>query len=209
MAYEVVDGPVLRAEDISQSLLDRIASYCAFRTGEFRLPNASPDPLAQMLTLNVEREFGVELQLRPEELESSALVLTDGRMQPHEWIMNPRGTATKTDACAHGDDHFFPGPCDIAWDLAGAAVEWNLSSDATEHLLSRFHRLTGDDVTKRFPAYALAYNVFRLAWCKMAISTVTGTDEESRIHQAYLAYRKRAHDLLCLRQPQRLQSVAS
>ena len=27
----------------------------------------------------------------------------------------------------HGDDHFFPGPTDIAWDLAGTIVEWELA----------------------------------------------------------------------------------
>ena len=36
----------------------------------------------------------------------------------------------KVDAAAHGDDHGFPGPVDVAWDLAGAVVEWELGGAA-------------------------------------------------------------------------------
>jgi thiamine kinase-like enzyme len=113
-------------------------------------------------------------------------------MQAHEWISSKDGRVLKTDACAHGNDHFFPGPCDIAWDLAGAAVEWGFDSDATEHMLSRFQRLTGDDARSRFDGYALAYSVFRLAWCKMAISTMQDEAEELRLRHEYWRYRARA-----------------
>ena len=41
-------------------------------------------------------------------------------LAPHEWLRLDDGNVRKTDAIAHGDDHLFPGPTDIAWDLAGA-----------------------------------------------------------------------------------------
>jgi len=42
----------------------------------------------------------------------------------------------------------------------------------------------------------LAYAVFRLGFCKMALSTVPGSPEEGRLLDAYLYYRRRAEQLL-------------
>jgi len=44
--------------------------------------------------------------------------------------------------------------------------------------------------------YMLAYSVFRLGFCKMAISTVRGSDEEQRMRNAYIRYRALAASLL-------------
>ncbi|HKR83492.1 MAG TPA: hypothetical protein VJS37_04920, partial [Terriglobales bacterium] len=102
----------------------------------------------------------------------------------------------KVDGLDHGDNHFFPGPCDIAWDLAGASVEWNLSGAATEYMLNRFRVASGLDVSSKFDLYRLAYLVFRLGFCKMGISTVTGSPEETRLRKAYANYRAQALTLL-------------
>ena len=53
-------------------------------------------------------------------------LIVDGRLQPWEWIVTRQGVLLKTDASSHGDDHFLPGPTDIAWDLAGVIVDWDL-----------------------------------------------------------------------------------
>jgi hypothetical protein len=190
-SYPVLQRTALRTEDLSTSMLERISEYCAFRAAEFGVPRTTPDLLSEMVTFNLQQEFGVDIHL--EELNGHGCILADGHMQPHEWIPSKDGHVLKTDACAHGNDHFFPGPCDIAWDLAGAAVEWDFDSDATEHMLSRFQRLTGDDARSRFNWYAVAYSVFRLAWCKMAILTVQGDPEELRLRYEYRRYRARAH----------------
>ena len=48
-------------------------------------------------------------------------------MGPHAWLRDENGRLIKTNGSVHGDDHFFPGPCDIAWDLAGAFVSiWGM-----------------------------------------------------------------------------------
>jgi hypothetical protein len=97
----------------------------------------------------------------------------------------------KVDTGTHGDDHFFPGPIDIAWDLAGAIVEWDLSEDAEQLLVAEYDRLSGDNPRKRLPAFVIAYTVFRLAYCKMA--QVAGQDsvETHRWQKAYKFYSKR------------------
>jgi hypothetical protein len=80
--------------------------------------------------------------------------------------------------------------------LAGAAVEWQLDANASDFLVEQFRRRSGVDVSADLPVYKLAYSVFRLGFCKMAISTVKGSTEEARLGQAYQHYRTMAHDLL-------------
>jgi hypothetical protein len=111
-------------------------------------------------------------------------------MQPYEWICSEVGRVLKVDAYTHGDDHFFPGPTDIAWDLAGTIVEWNLDEQAAHFLVSEFQRVSGIDRTAVLPQYILAYTVFRTAYWKMAFSTVIGSPDEERVRHAYEHYRQ-------------------
>jgi hypothetical protein len=185
--YRIPPSRPLEACDLNLSLLDRIAAYAAFRAGEFRVSSAAGGTLAEMVRFNFELEFEQPWEGDLDPLASRAPVVTDGRMQPHEW-MRTGEQLLKTDAASHGDDHFFPGPCDVAWDLAGAAVEWDLGADAVAYLLSRFWKLTGDDAGKRFRTLALAYAVLRLAYCRMALTTVGGTPEQARFERAGREY---------------------
>jgi hypothetical protein len=196
LAYDMLNEKRLQIEDVSQSLLEHFARYCAFRVSEFPAPQSEPAELGRMLEFNVHQEFGRELTLDEGELISRNPVLADGRMQPYEWLATSDGRFVKTDAISHGDNHFFPGPCDIAWDLAGAAVEWGLDPGALNFLLARFRDYSGKDASKQLPRHMLAYSVFRLGFCKMAISTVLGTEEEPRLRSSYLHYRASASRLL-------------
>ncbi len=188
--YPVIDGRSLHFEDVSESILARIARYCAFRSAEFRVEHGTPEPLAEMLRVNLLREFQWEIDFDPELLRPQNMIVVDGRMNPHEWLGTADGRLLKTDGATHGDDHFFPGPTDIAWDIAGAAVEWNLHPDALDFLLSQYRLLTGEDLRQRLQIFLITYAVFRLAWCKMALPTVAGTAEEFRLAQEYRYYRR-------------------
>jgi hypothetical protein len=185
--YPVLPGSPLQAQSLNREILDRIAQYCAFRVAEFQAQNLQQDSLADMLRFNLQQEFQTEFEPDTELLTCRKPVFVDGRMQPWEWIES--SNILKTDAASHGDDHFFPGPTDIAWDLAGASVEWGMSKDAIDCLLSTFHTLSGMEVRPRFPYFLLAYTVVRMAYSKMAISTVSGTPEEPRILRDYERYR--------------------
>ena len=196
LAYQKVEGRHLRTQDVSPSVLKQIARYCSFRVATFTHARPHDTELANMLAFNIQQEFGRELKFDPELLISANAVLIDGRMQPFEWIASSEGAFLKTDAISHGDNHFFPGPCDIAWDLAGAIVEWDLSFEAAEFLLRNFKQLSGIDVAKKLHVYKLAYCVFRLGFCKMGASTVLGSREESRLENAYRWYRSQALKLL-------------
>lgn len=195
-AYTVVPGTPLCPQDLNKDVIQRIARYCAFRTSEFNAAETCPDPLADMLQLNLQRELGVEFEPDRELLMTHCPVFVDGRMQPWEWVASQSGPIVKTDLATHGDDHFFPGPTDIVWDLAGAAVEWRMSDEAVTFLLSTFQRITGTDVRPRFPLFRLTYLVVRMAYSKMALTTVTGTPEESRLRADYKWYRNLIQNLL-------------
>ena len=187
--YPVIDGRSLHSSDVSASILERIARYCAFRSAEFRVEHGTPEPLAEMLRVNLLREFQCEIDFDPELLRSQNMVVVDGHMNPHEWLGTANGRLLKTDSATHGDDHFFPGPTDVAWDIAGAALEWNLHRDALDFLLSQYRLLTGEDLRQRLQIFLITYAVFRLAWCKMALPTEARTEEEFRLAQAYRYYR--------------------
>jgi hypothetical protein len=195
LEYERVEGRALRAQDINSSLLEQIARYCAFRVSNFPAPNSAPADLAQMLEFNLRQEFGWAFSIPESTFATSTPVFADGRMQPYEWIAKKNGPVLKTDAISHGDDHFFPGPCDIAWDLAGTAIEWQLDLRARDYLLSQFQQLTGQNFSAQLPLYMLAYSVFRMGFCKMAISTVRGSEEEPRLESAYARYGSLARTL--------------
>ncbi len=196
LSYQTIEGRNLRKQDVSSSVLERIARYCSFRVSNFTYSAPFNSELENMLEFNIQQEFGRELKFNPGLLGSSNPVLVDGRMQPFEWIASNQSELLKTDAISHGDNHFFPGPCDIAWDVAGAIVEWDLSFEAAEFLVRRFKQLSGIEVAQRLDAYRLAYCVFRLGFCKMAASTVLGSQEESRLEGAYHWYRSKAGKVL-------------
>lgn len=188
-AYDIAPGASLCCNDLDADLIRHIVQYCAFRAREFTALNACPDPLADMLQSNLQRELGIEFEPDRELLATDCPVFVDGRMQPWEWIRSQSGRILKTDLSTHGDDHFFPGPTDIIWDLAGAAVEWRMSEGAIALLLSTYQQITGTNLRPRFPLFRLAYVVFRMAFSKMALTTVTGTPEELLLHRDYEWYR--------------------
>ncbi len=189
----VIAGRPATAATLDRSLLERLAAYCAFRASAFPNSAGGQSQLEHMMAWNYFEEFGKELDAGWRLLPVERPVVVDGRMQPHEWIA---GTwLLKTDAAGHGHDHFFPGPADIAWDLAGAIVEWRLPPEAAEHFLERYRALSGDDARPRIEPYRLAYTLFRMGYCKMATEAMRGTEEEKRLSGAYQAYRVLAEHL--------------
>src|SRR5207244_3469305 len=107
--------------------------YCAYRSRDFSVSQADATELQIMASVNYQREFESALEVI---LPIERPVIADGRMQPHKWLCTADRLWLKLDGTTHGDDHFFPGPCDIAWDIAGAIVEWELDAAAREHFLS-------------------------------------------------------------------------
>jgi hypothetical protein len=187
-AHTLPPGRLAQRADVTEALLTRMALYCAWRAISFTTGNSDVPALEEMARINLEREFGDGFE--KVKLEVVRPAICDNRTSPHHWLFAKDGRFLKLDAAIHGDDHFFPGPCDIAWDLAGVIVEWELAASACELFLAEYRRSSGDDPAHRIRDYALAYAIFRLAWAKMAAASVTGTEEEARLLRDYRRYRK-------------------
>lgn len=184
--YPWLSGRPMQAEDISETVLTRLAEYCAFRVCAFPTEVQGMAPLQQMAEHNLS-EFKLDL---PVSLRLEQPMIADGRMQPHEWLLTSDGRMLKTDSGSHGDDHFFPGPTDIAWDLAGTIVEWRMSSAAQEFFLSAYQRASGDNPRWRLSDYITAYTAFRAGYCTMAADASCGS-ERARLEQAAAGYSSR------------------
>jgi hypothetical protein len=178
--------------------LERLAEYCAFRVSAEAADQPSAVPLESMLSWNLRLEFGIDPQIPQMPLEK--IVVSDSRMMPYEWIRSGE-QLLKTDGTSHGDDHLFPGPTDIAWDLAGIIVEWDLRGEQSEFFLSEYRRRSGDDAGFRVRPYLLAYSVFRAAFCRMGAAAMAAWDEAHRLRREYLKHRARVVSLLRLPEP--------
>lgn len=126
-------------------LLDRAASYLAFRAG--RLPAGAEDgadlyALAEMAQINAGEALGADLGIEIARRLSALLVdppasrpvHVDGRLHAWEWLETPAGELLKVDALDHACGHDLVGCQDIAWDVAGAELELELSPMEAERL---------------------------------------------------------------------------
>ncbi|MEP9398258.1 hypothetical protein [Mesorhizobium sp. KR2-14] len=128
----------------NERLLPRLTQYLSFRA---RLPapgsGASLKQLVEMAWLNVSeamgnrqadrleiffRRFGSVEGVKPRRVD------TDGRLHPGEWLHLADGTLLKTDALDHSSGHDIVGCQDIAWDIAGAAIEHELAATQLKRL---------------------------------------------------------------------------
>jgi hypothetical protein len=183
ISYAWIDGRPMSSE-LSEKALARMADYCAFRGDAFATECPDLNAIQQMAEHNL-RELKLDVPL---ELKLVRPVLVDGNMQPHEWLLTKEGQILKTDSGSHGDDHFFPGPTDIAWDLAGAIVEWRMDERQAKEFLDLYVRASGDDASARIDGFIKAYAVFRAAYCIMAANAMDGSDEQPRLQRAAADY---------------------
>jgi hypothetical protein len=186
VAYARIHGKPLHHRDLDSQIVDALARYCDFRRRQMCVGSASIEPLREMLRVNLREEFGFDEE--PETTEIVFPVISDARLMPHEWLRDRAGRLWKTDAASHGDDHFYPGPTDIAWDLAGAIVEWRMREHTAEAFLGRYRWLSGDDARARLPFFLRAYCAFRVGFCRMAAGACP--EERERLTQAAEYYRR-------------------
>ncbi len=192
--YSRVKGNPLRRQDLNHDLISRMAEYCAFRAQHLAAPPGSPQSLLNMLQVNLEIEFACKAPLR--ELQLVLPVYPDGRMMPHEWIARSGGEIIKTDSVGHGEGHQIPGPVDIAWDLAGAIVEWDMSSAESEFFLQEYQRFIGDDASNRIHDYLMLYCSYRMAHCRMGAACMRNSADGAALWSEYQRHSQHLQQLL-------------
>jgi hypothetical protein len=170
VGYAFHPGRPLGAAGRGAALAAHLGRYAAARAQLCPADATAADQSGfwDMVRTNVALELGEPAAARVAPVAWARPAITDARLAPHEWIAGADGRPWKTDAAAHGDDHFFPGPTDVAWDLACAVVEWDLEADLREALLAAYQHAAGEDARPRLPAFTVAYAAFRARLAVMA-----------------------------------------
>lgn len=166
-------------------LLEHVSRYAAFLTQAFPAPRESALEILHLMIETNLREADATLRIPAlaafdRAVQDAGATALDGRMLAREFVRTAAGPL-KTDALDHAADHFFPGPQDIAWDLAAFEAEFGLDQQASGHLLERFSTLAGDSsIGRRMPFYRLAYAAFQLGYASMAAEALEKTPDGQR-----------------------------
>ncbi len=155
---------------------EQAGRYLAWTAAEFRLEaEAPPTPeMEEMARINVRRLLGRDLAGAA---PAGPRVGLDGRMRAVEWGEREHGGWVKFDGTDHGDDPFFPGPGDIAWDLAGIGIEFGAAAEAA--VVAAYGQASGEREAALAPRLAwhrVAYSGFRAAFCRVAATQTDGAD---------------------------------
>lgn len=125
-------------------------------------------------------------------------IAIDGRLHAHEWLRLADGRLLKTDAVDHHAAHDLVGPQDVAWDVAGAIVEFALSPAEQDQLCLLVEAASGRAVGRDLVALLRpCYLAFQLGSCTMAASALAGwPDEARRLTTAADAYAEKLRSFL-------------
>jgi hypothetical protein len=168
----LLEAGVARAQ-----LIDQLAGYLTFRAA---IPASSGGGLAMLRDMalhNTAEAIGDEAaaQLAADLPEPSPLqplvhrIETDNRLHAWEWLVAD-GHLVKTDGLDHAHAHDFVGPQDIAWDIAGAIVEHDLTRTEAEALQTAVAKRSGRPAAPELLAFLLpCYIAFQLGAWTMAL----------------------------------------
>jgi hypothetical protein len=199
LQLEWVAGSPIRGRATNRELLERLAAYLAFLKRHFGTGvNDNAADLQEMIATNVGEDAaaagsdaatitGLDDHQAVEPSERTAI---DGRMMPHEWIASATGL-TKTDALDHHADDFFPGCRDIAWDVAGAIVEFDLDRQQAAFLVDGYRRASRDSgICRRLAFYRVAYTAWRIGYATLAAESVGESADGARFRADLTRYRR-------------------
>lgn len=204
VAMTWVAGMPLTHSDADPELFLAIGRYIAEAAGPV-LTRAEQEVslarLREMLYRNTGEALGEEAAVRTRQWGNSAAVVVgeltasygDGRMAPHEWRRTPDGRLLKLDCAGHEYDHTMVGRQPLAWDIAGAMVEWGVDEEDAARPLIEGVRRAGMPVplSETLTFYRMAYAAFRMGQCLLcADMTPHDPDEQTRLWRAAERYKE-------------------
>jgi hypothetical protein len=179
------EGRPLHRSTCTRATVERLAEYLAFVRSHFPAETCmQPSELGRMLVANASAALGPRWGEIADDLSRRAShadpIALDARMFPHEWI-DTGGALLKTDAVDHADDHFYPGPADIAWDLAATVIEFDCDACAEARLLASYALRSGDRaIADRLGFYRAAYTAFRVGYATLATRAPIDPEDVAR-----------------------------
>jgi hypothetical protein len=182
-----VAGPRLAPQGPDRrAFLSQLARYLAFRAALTcrEGAGASAAALRDMALANAEEAGGAELRAALASrlcgleaiLSPLVPVKIDGRLHAWEWRREAAGAWIKTDGLDHAEAHDLVGCQSIAWDLAGAEVEFGLSPAEAARLATAIGSLA--PAPPAVAVCALLYCAFQLGWWSFAAEAQAGTEAE-------------------------------
>lgn len=124
-------------------------------------------------------------------------VRTDNRLEQHEWLRAADGQLLKTDALDHHQGHDLIGCQDMAWDVAGAIIEFDLDPAQAERLIAAVeHEANGSVDPDLLAFYQIAYLAFRLGQKRLGKTMTSDPEEQWRIIVEGDRYAARLHLLV-------------
>jgi len=199
MVHEFMPGRPVAERELNQLLLDDMARYSAFLKRNFPASERMGfEEFHGMAVRNIALGLGEDwirpaapLERMERVYEGVEPVEIDGRMFPFEWLITEKGYR-KTDCLDHHLDQFFPACQDIAWDLAMAAVEFEMNPMELNYMLSRYAAASGDTVDgERFRLHLIAYLAFRLGYSSFASDELAATPDGPRFRSLVHRYASR------------------
>ncbi|MGE7416714.1 hypothetical protein [Methylobacterium tarhaniae] len=192
--------PLARGRIDPLRLAERVGDYLGYRAAAFACApgrGAPLDGLWEMARHNAAEALG-DAASRAVDGWCGALagfaarmrpVETDNRLHLWEWLVLPDGTILKTDAVDHHAAHDLVGCQDVAWDIAGAAIELGLEGAAGRRLCEVVARRAGREPDPAFVAWLeIAYAAFQLGAATMA-GHAAEAEERGRLQAEVARYR--------------------
>ena len=148
---------------------------------------ASPGEMLEMMRRNVGIALGADAarmldrwEPRLAALATAAVPMrTDSRLDPHEWLVAADGRLLKCDALDHHAGHDLVGCQDIAWDLAGATIEFGLDEWKGQELRSIVEARSGRRVDAQLLDFmTLAYLAFRIGQSRLSAEMTRPVEAE-------------------------------
>ncbi|HLV30499.1 MAG TPA: hypothetical protein VKY57_02900 [Chitinispirillaceae bacterium] len=184
-----IEGVPMKSHDVDEVFMEFVAEYFALINNEFPAElTATWENMTAMILQNTTEGLGndwVEKAQRvikqfPSSSYQHNVVSIDGHVMSHEWIKTENGFK-KVDSLEHWSDQFFIGCQNIAWDIAGFIIEFELEEKMKRKLVDHYIRLTNDvDIESRLPFYLTAYCAFRIGYITLANLSVPDTKEKER-----------------------------
>ena len=192
-----------------ERLIAWLALYLGFRAKHFAVGSsqgASLAALADMLVHNGAKSLGTTAAAPLERFRRMCQplsakvrpVATDNRLHQWEWLIRDDGRILKTDSIDHCSAHDLIGCQDIAWDVAGAIVEFAFSASEGEDLASRVEKVCAQTVSLELIEFFIpCYLAFQLGYYSLAAGTAISDAADTRRLQARANhYREILHAML-------------
>jgi hypothetical protein len=205
------------AQPVARPPIAAVGKYIGTRARLFPAAADSGASFAELLAMcrrNISLALGDRMAKRLDHVsvpseESCRRVRTDNRLDAHEWLRTRDGALLKTDALDHHQGHDLIGCPDVAWDVAGAACEYELDAGEIALLIESVEQALGRSLAPRLlDFYRIAYPAFRLGQAVLGTEMADDRADAARLRRSTSRYsdqiQRRLH---CSSAPTRLDSL--